>query len=650
MIDTVNDLVEIPVPASISATGSISIEGIRVAVAGTGINTFNARLSWLNYNNVFIDGGSVPVISSVQTPLVARSITNPSSISGGQLNATRSTFQVAEGFPGAFSSSSQYGQTSRTQIQITVADFAVSGQLQFPVTVTANETAATLTISGSPAALAGNGTVTYAYSAADNSGGVAESFNISMDLGSAVSAQPTVHVTLAPIGAAVPNSALPSTSIPRYAEDEVYLDPASSLVPRQILYWTGVNSSLQNQLEVTNPAPRPSNVTIDAFDPKGNPISGTGVTSPVTLTLPANQSLVRSVSNLFGTAAGIISSIRIQSTTPDLLAAAVITGNGLNQSVAFASVPVTSLLFPIVSDSAQLYVMNTTVGPITGTVTLLTGAGDFVSAVTVNLPPLASTVLTAQTFGGAPQSGYASAVFSGSVVAYESFGKGNLELVQAPITQASFFVPFMAGGTNFKPSVKLINVSHETVTLNAGLFATNGSLLAAQPVTLQPAGEIMESIQQMFSQSPDTAYVEFDLPQTGKGFFLSYPLIAGQAQIETFQGGSTVIPFSANLSMDAFILGETIGSAGFEGIAFLNPTTSNVLVTVRAVKFDGSIAATATLTLGARQLTAQLTDQLFNGAPPSQTVIRITSSAPIAVTAITGSTALDQILALPVMW
>src|SRR5207249_6203864 len=93
----------------------------------------------------------------------------------------------------------------------------------------------------------------------------------------------------------------------------------------------------------------------------GNAISGTGVTSSVTLTLPASQSLVRSVSNLFGTAAGI-SSIRIQSTTPDLLAAAVITGHGLNQSVAFVSLPVTSLLFPIVSDSAQLYVMNTTVG------------------------------------------------------------------------------------------------------------------------------------------------------------------------------------------------------------------------------------------------------------------------------------------------
>src|SRR5213594_3622268 len=87
VIDTANNLVEIPVPASTTATGSISIQGIRVAVAGTGINSFNARLSWLNFSNVFIDGGSVPVISSVKTPLVARSVANPSVVSSGQSNA-----------------------------------------------------------------------------------------------------------------------------------------------------------------------------------------------------------------------------------------------------------------------------------------------------------------------------------------------------------------------------------------------------------------------------------------------------------------------------------------------------------------------------------------------------------------------------------
>src|SRR5215831_6573241 len=43
-IDTVNSLVEIPVQASITSTASLNIQGIRVAVAGTGINSFNAQL------------------------------------------------------------------------------------------------------------------------------------------------------------------------------------------------------------------------------------------------------------------------------------------------------------------------------------------------------------------------------------------------------------------------------------------------------------------------------------------------------------------------------------------------------------------------------------------------------------------------------
>jgi hypothetical protein len=648
-IDTVNSLVEIPLQASFTSTASMNIQGIRVAVAGTGITSFNAQLSWLNSGNVFISGPSVPVISSVQAPIVAKSITIPSAVTG-QSNLTRSTIQIAEGFPGAFSNSSQYGQSGPTQLQITVTDFPFGEQLQFPVTVTANETLAVLTtVSGGPVTLTGNGTATYVYSSIDNSGILAESFNINMDLIPAINAQPTIHVTLAPIGAATPSSALPTMNIPRYAEDEVLVAPASSLTPKKILYWTGINPSLQNQIEVTNPASsQSSKLTLDALDSKGNAVSGTGVTSPVRITLSANQSLMSSVSNLFGTVAGI-SSIRIQSTTPDLLAAAFITGNGVNQAVPFVSLPVTSLIFPIVTDGAQFYIMNTTVAPITGTLTLLTAEGDPVSASAISLPPLGSTVLPVPT-GRAPQSGYASAVFSDSVIAYESFGKGNLEPIQPPAAQPSIFAPFIAGGTSFKPSVKLINVSHQVITLNAGLFGSNGSLLATQPITMQPTEEVVETMQQMFSQSPDTAYVEFALPQTGQGIFASYPLIDGQAQLETTQGGSTVIPLSASQSADTFILGQAISSTAFEGIAFLNPTKSNVSVTVRALKIDGSVAATATLTLAARQLNAQLTSQLFDGTLPPQTVIRVTSSAPIAVTGITGSTGLDQILALPVMW
>jgi hypothetical protein len=646
MIDTVNSLVEIPVPASFTSTASMSIQGIRVAVAGTGITSFNAQLSWLNSANIFISGPSVPVISSVQAPIVAKSITTPSAVFG-QSNLTRSVIQIAEGFAGAFSDSSQYGQTGPTQVQITVTDFPFGEQLAFPVNVTANETIASLTTIGG-GTLTANGTVTYVYSSGGNSSGIAQSFSINMDLTPATNAQPTIHVTVAPIGVAVQSAAVP-LNIPRYAEDEVLIEPASSQTPKKVLYWTGINPSLQNQIEVTNPASQSSKLTIYAFDSKGNAISGTATTSPITMTLLPNQSVVSSISTLFGTATGI-SSIRIQSTTPDLLAAAFITGNGVNQAVPFVSLPVTSMIFPIVTDGAQFYVMNTTAASITGTLTLLTGEGDPVSGSAINLPPLGSTVLPVPTVGKAPQSGYASAVFSDSVIAYESFGKGNLEPIQPPAAQPSIFAPFIAGGTSFKPSVKLINVSHQVVTLNAGLFGSNGSLLATQPITMQPTEEVVETMQQMFSQSPDTAYVEFALPQTGQGIFASYPLIDGQAQLETTQGGSTVIPLSANQSADTFILGQAISSTAFEGIALLNPTTSNVSVTVRALKVDGSVAATATLTLSPRQLSAQLTSQLFNGALPPQTVIRVTSSAPIAVTAITGSTGLDQILALPVMW
>src|SRR3954467_3035106 len=65
IIDTTNNLVEIPVQPASTPSGSIRIQGIRVAIAGANISLFNARLYWMNSQNAFIAGGSVPVISSV---------------------------------------------------------------------------------------------------------------------------------------------------------------------------------------------------------------------------------------------------------------------------------------------------------------------------------------------------------------------------------------------------------------------------------------------------------------------------------------------------------------------------------------------------------------------------------------------------------
>ena len=651
IIDTTNNWIEIPVEAGSASSGVIRIEGIRVAVAGANINSFNARLFWLNSRNAFTAGASVPVISAVQTGIVAQSMSSPSVFSGQVYNSS-STIQLSEEFPGAFSNSSQYGQTGPTQIQITVSNFPAGTQMNFPAAVAANESAATLaTTNGQAAVLTGNGTVTYAYSSAANSGEVAESFNMTVLFSFSaplLSLQPKIQVTLAPIGAAVPNASS-STSIPRYAENEITVQPAASLTVSKILYWTGINAALQNRVEITNPSSQPSNLTIDAFDSNGKSISGSGVTNPVKLRLPGNQSLTNAVADLFGSTAGI-STIRIQSTTADLIAGATITGNGVNAAVPFVSAPVTSLILPVVNNAAKLQVMNPSTDTITGTLTLLGLTGQVVSTAFVKLAGLASTVLTLETvFGTTPQSGYASVIFSSPVVAYESFRQNNQQMIQPPSSGPSVFVPFIAGGSSFRTNVNLINLSNQPVTLNAQLFSANGSQLAAQPITMDPGQQISQSLQQIFSQSPDNGYVQLGLPPSGKAFFVSYPLIAGQASVETPQGGSAVIPLSATQAADSFILPAAIGAIGFEGIALLNTAASKVTVTLQALNLDGTAVSTGSLTLAPGQMIAQLTTQLLNGSLPSQAVIHVTSSAPIAVTAIGGSSAFDQIFALPVM-
>src|SRR5436309_8455139 len=330
-IDADNHLVKIPVIGGGAASGSIRIEGIRVAVAGTGINSFNAKLSWQDSLNVFIDGATVPVIAAVQSGLTAQAVGDRFTVFNGKIYGSGPTIRVTEGYASAFSNSSQSGQTNPTQVRIRVTDFPDNLQLIFPAVVTANESAATLnTVGGAVVTLPfsnGKNEVTYAFSKAANSDETTESFDIRFTvnvLGPVPDIQPTIEVSLAPIG-----DVYSSAGIPRYAEDEITVQEGSSRIISKVLYWTSISGSVQNQVYVTNPSSRTANLTIDAFNAAGQAISGAGVTNPVKLSLSANQSMISSVPSLFGTTA---STIRIQSTNADLLAAAAVSGSGVSGS------------------------------------------------------------------------------------------------------------------------------------------------------------------------------------------------------------------------------------------------------------------------------------------------------------------------------
>src|SRR5262249_27394872 len=310
--------------------------------------------------------------------------------------------------------------------------------------------------------------------------------------------QPTIEVTLAPIGAATPNSTFPATDIPRFAEDENLVQAGTSRTITKVLYWTGIDASLQNQVHMTNASGRGTNLTIDAFDSTGKAVTGTGVTNPAKLSLSANQSLVRSVSDLFGTAAGV-ASIRIQSTNPDLLAAAVATGNGVNEAAPFITRAVTGAAIPVVNAGAKLQLMNPGSAAVNGTVTLHSPQGAVMGSTQVSIAPLASTNVSLAALSNG-QAGYATLAFSEAVIAFESFGASNLMAVQPPAQQGGLFIPFVAGGNGFQTDANVVNTSDQTITLKAELFAANGSQAGStQSITLTPGQQLASSLQSVFS-------------------------------------------------------------------------------------------------------------------------------------------------------
>src|SRR5262249_39663687 len=161
--------------------------------------------------------------------------------------------RVTEGYASAFSNSS--GQTNPTQVRIRVTDFPDNLQMIFPAVVTAKESAATLnTVGGAVVTLPfsnGKNEVIYAFSKAANSDETLESFDIRFTLnvlGPVPDIQPTIEVSLTPIG-----DVYSSAGIPRYAEDEITIQEGSSRIISKVLYWTGISGAVQNQVYVTNP-------------------------------------------------------------------------------------------------------------------------------------------------------------------------------------------------------------------------------------------------------------------------------------------------------------------------------------------------------------------------------------------------------------
>src|SRR5262249_23226916 len=313
-----------------------------------------------------------------------------------------------------------------------------------------------------------------------------------------------------------------------------------------------------------------------------------------------------------------ISSIRVQSTGPDVLAMAVVSaGSGTSESVAFVSRTLASFVVPVLNQGAQLRIFNPGSSQVTGTLTLRTEEGQLVSTTPVTLGALASRSVNVASIFASPSAGYISGNFSSPVITDESFGDStnlNLLAIQPPAGVAVLYVPFSVVGNGFQTDVNLVNVSNDTVTLKGQLY--NGSGIAVGPViliTMPPHEQLARNVTEIFQQTAPTGFIRLEVPQLMSGFFPYYPLISGHAQIRSAQGGSTVIPLSAFPLSDQYILGSGTGAGEFQGITLINPDATTASVTLQAMNAAGTVTSSTALTLNAGQVVSRLISEFFTG-------------------------------------
>lgn len=649
--------VRVPVSAG-GTTGSLRVDGIRVSVSGTNSSAVTARLSWASRQNVLSAGESVIVVDQVKSGLAVDPMTDHFRIFNSNVIDGSATIVAREGYNSAFTNSTDFGQNTPMRIRVRVSDFPTGLRMRFPAVVTANESAATLTtVEGTPVDIPredGSTDVTYNFNGSGVSAGTLESFNIVFTVsttGPVENLQPTIELGLAPIGAAVPTTALPATNVPRYAEENLVALEGTSRIITKTLYWTGIDSSRQNRLAVYNPSSTNSNLILSGFTAAGELLAGANISNPVRLSLGANQSLDQALTEVFGAGATNIATVRVQSTGSDVVALGTASATGVSEAVALSERAVANFLVPSINESGRVYVFNPRNETVSGTLTLSTSEGLPLATKTISVAGMAAASGSIQELFGVQSDGQIRGSFGGPVIALESFGTSstlNFVAAQVPVGLPSLYVPFFASGGGYETDLNVINSSDQAVTLSAKLVDSQGSPVAApRSITLAPSQQLVTSISQLFQmQSFASGYVKLDVPQVARGFWTFYPAITGYARIRSGQSASTVIPLSGYPQPTSSIPTSGVTAGQFQGIALVNPTDAPVTVNLLALSPAGTVLATASVNLAAGQISSKLITEYFSVAIGEHSVIRVNSSAPVVATSITGSSNGDALRAV----
>ena len=617
--------VALHVPAGIGPGTVVDLEGLRVSVPASGIETLDARISTVE-NRLATGNRVTRVIAGVADAIVIDSSTDPvyTYNSGRVLIDHLGHFTFSEGFAAAFSTA--------TEIIFQASSLPRNTQLRFPATIASQTGTRLTTADGADVTLASGGgrnRVIYAFSPGESSRSAVDVFSFSPVLertGPAGAGTGFYQVTIGPIGAAEPTRALPSTAVPRY--DELLLPVLGPDLPASKTFLFPVERDVDTQsFTISNTATGAVPLTIRAFDEAGGLLEGSDGANERSRLLEARQALTFDLETMFGpgATAGTVASVEIESKNEQPVATKIGTAAGGAYAV-HAQAPVEPGYFPFDRRSSGEMPLVSVAGA---------GAADFESrwmlidtagveqasavrdaaaggAVRGSLDALFGITAAAVPLAGYVRVESIEAQFRGNLVDNPGEGTHAVPALGATGRSRTVFPYFVIGG-GYNTVVTLINASEQTAAVTATAFDADGAEIAPGFTTRIPP-RTMEELDWaaiLGAGSLRQGYFALDVVRDARPHpFASVPLLAGAVRIEA--PGIRAAAAWTNERGDEFFF-TPVRSDGDEytGLAILNEGREEMEVLIEAYAGNGELLDAAELMVAGRAVRIGLLRELL---------------------------------------
>jgi hypothetical protein len=208
------------------------------------------------------------------------------------------------------------------------------------------------------------------------------------------------------------------------------------------------------------------------------------------------------------------------------------------------------------------------------------------------------------------------------------------------------YSPQYVVGGGWRSTLSVVNLDSRPGSVTFRLVGDNGAQIGNRnAVPVAANGKIHISDQSFFASAGQDliqGYVEItsDVRLTGSVVF-------GDPDRSTF---AAALPLTATLE-DSAVFGQVASDQTyFTGIAVLNPGTIDATVTLDVYRADGTLEATGSLQIPARQRVSRLLPQVVPGLVGqnrSSGYIRMTSNVPVSAFALFGTSNLSVLSAVP---